>query len=170
MEVYVYDMLMKSKYEDQHIAHLDKFFNTLNAYGMKLNLSKCTFRVKVDKFIGYKVTERGLQYNQELDLPHPKIINEVQQLVDKVIALSRFISRSAEKNLPFFKVLSLSDKFEWNDECTEASESLKAYLVAPSLLAKSITGEPVSTKVINSVLVQIKMPMSTLLFTTRAKH
>ena len=57
MEVYVDDMLVKSKTEEEHITNLSKCFDTLRKYGMKLNPSKCAFGVKGGKFLGYMVTE-----------------------------------------------------------------------------------------------------------------
>ena len=56
MEVYVDDMLVKSKEE---LAHLDDFqetFVTLRQYQMKLNPSKCVFGVASGKFLGFKVS------------------------------------------------------------------------------------------------------------------
>ena len=58
------------------------------------------------------------------------------------MALSRFISKSAEKNLPFFKILRKGDKFEWTKECEEALDNLKSYLLSPPLLSKPVEGEP----------------------------
>ncbi|KAK4388258.1 hypothetical protein Sango_2432400 [Sesamum angolense] len=46
MEVYVYDMLVKSLYKDQHLEDLKECFVQLKRYGMKLNLKKCVFNVE----------------------------------------------------------------------------------------------------------------------------
>ena len=43
MEVYMDDMLVKSKTEEEHIEHLNNCFSILRKYGMKLNPEKCTF-------------------------------------------------------------------------------------------------------------------------------
>ena len=45
MEVYVDDMLVKSKEEDTHLDDLKETFATLRQYQMRLNPSKCTFGV-----------------------------------------------------------------------------------------------------------------------------
>ncbi|KAL0405082.1 UNVERIFIED_CONTAM: Retrovirus-related Pol polyprotein from transposon gypsy [Sesamum latifolium] len=65
MEVYVDDMLVKSKRGREHILHLDKAFEIMRAYGMKLNPMKCTFGVRGGKFIGYMVSEKGIKANPE---------------------------------------------------------------------------------------------------------
>ena len=96
---------------------------------MKLNPAKCAFGVKGGKFLGYMVTERGIEANPEkiravTELEHPTTLNEVQKLVGKIISLNRFISRSADKSLPFFRALRKAERFEWTEECRKAFEDL----------------------------------------------
>ena len=56
MEVYVDDMLVKSKEESTHLDNLQVTFTTLKRYQMKLNPSKCTFGVALGKFLGFMVS------------------------------------------------------------------------------------------------------------------
>ena len=63
MEVYIDDMLVKSKQRLNHAAHLQQTFNLLREYGMKLNPLKCAFRVSVGRFLGFMVTQRGIEVN-----------------------------------------------------------------------------------------------------------
>ena len=65
MEVYVDDMLVKSKKSADHIANLGKTFEILRHYKMKLNLAKCTFGVSSGKFLGFMVNNRGIEANLE---------------------------------------------------------------------------------------------------------
>ena len=62
MEVYVDDMLVKSKKE---LAHLKEMFATLRQYQMKLNHSKCAFGISSKKFLGFMVSQRGIEVNPE---------------------------------------------------------------------------------------------------------
>ncbi|KAL0431953.1 UNVERIFIED_CONTAM: hypothetical protein Sradi_0821300 [Sesamum radiatum] len=64
MEVYVDDMLVKSK-EGDHLKELKRAFEIMRAYEMKLNPCKCTFRVRGGKFLGYMVSEKGIEANPE---------------------------------------------------------------------------------------------------------
>ena len=110
MEVYVDDMLVKSKEEVDHIKDLREAFETLRRHRMKLNPAKCAFGVASGKFLGFMVTQRGIEANPEkikaiLDMKHTSSKKEVQRLTGRIAALSRFISKSAERCLPFFKVL-----------------------------------------------------------------
>ena len=56
MEVYVDDMLVKSKEESTYLDNLQVMFTTLKRYQMKLNPSKCTFGVVLGKFLGFMVS------------------------------------------------------------------------------------------------------------------
>ena len=60
MEVYIDDMLLKSVKVELHIAHLEKVFQVLKSYNMRLNPAKCAFRVSVGKFLGFIVNSRGI--------------------------------------------------------------------------------------------------------------
>ena len=65
MEVYVDDMLVKSKEELAHLDDLRETFATLKQYQMKLNPSKCVFGVASSKFLGFMVSQRGIEANSE---------------------------------------------------------------------------------------------------------
>jgi hypothetical protein len=144
VEVYVDDMLVKSKEEDGHLDDLRKTFETLCKYQMKLNPSKCAFGVYSGKFLGFMVSQRGIEANPDkikaiLEMQPPKTTKEVQRLMGRVAALNRFMSRSTDKCLPFFKTLKKA--FMWTDECQQAFEELKMYLTEPPLLSPSKQGE-----------------------------
>ena len=65
VQVYVDDMLMKSLREYNHLSDLQETFDTLRAYNMKLNLNKCVFEVTAGKFLGFMVSQRGIEVNPE---------------------------------------------------------------------------------------------------------
>ncbi|KAL0361477.1 UNVERIFIED_CONTAM: hypothetical protein Sradi_3832200 [Sesamum radiatum] len=116
MEVYVDDMLVKSKKAQDHVEDL-KIVTVLKRYRLKLNLGKCAFGVNGGRFLEFMVTQRGIEANPDkikviLDMGPPNNINEVQRLTGRIAALSRFISKSAEKGLPFFKILRKVKNFE----------------------------------------------------------
>ncbi|XP_011100179.1 uncharacterized protein LOC105178414 [Sesamum indicum] len=136
MEVYVDDMLVKSHKPDEHLEHLKTSFAIMREHGMKLNPNKCMFGVAGGKFLGYMVSERGIEANPEkieaiLNLKSPTSIKEVQKLTGRIASLNRFISRFADRNLHFFKILRKVKGFEWTDECEQAFQELKNYLRSP---------------------------------------
>ncbi|KAL2236614.1 UNVERIFIED_CONTAM: Retrovirus-related Pol polyprotein from transposon [Sesamum indicum] len=165
MEVYVDDMLVKSQQPDEHLEHLKVAFAIMREHGMKLNPSKCTFGVGGGKFLGYMVSERGIEANPEkieaiLNLKSPTSIKEVQKLTGRIASLNRFISRSADRNLHFFKILRKVKGFNWTEECEQAFQELKIYLRSPPLLANPREGDvlylyvAVSDDAVSSVLIK----------------
>ena len=56
VQVYVDDMLLKSRREDDHLDGLKETFDTLRSYNMNLNPSKCTFGVIIGKFLWFMVS------------------------------------------------------------------------------------------------------------------
>ena len=110
MEVYVDDMLVKSKEEFAHLDDLKETFATLRKYKMKLNPSKCAFGVASGKFLGFMVSQRGIEANLEkvqaiLNMALSKTVKEVQKLTRRIAALNMFVSKAMDKCLPFFKTL-----------------------------------------------------------------
>ena len=111
---------------------------------MKLNPRWCVFGVTAGKFLGFMVSQRGIEVNPEkeraiMELGLPRTVKEVQSLNGKIAALNRFISKATDKCLPFFRTLRKS--FEWMDECQKAFEDLKKYLSSPPLLSPFKPGE-----------------------------
>ncbi|GFZ05203.1 hypothetical protein Acr_17g0007750 [Actinidia rufa] len=136
MEVYIDDMLVKSIRSSDHIAHLEEAFSILRRHRMMLNPSKCIFGVSSGKFLGFLVTKRGIEVNPDqiqalIAMSSPRNIREVQQLTGRVAALNRFVSKSADKCLPFFRILRKSQAFQWNEESENAFQQLKEYLGSP---------------------------------------
>ncbi|KAL0406016.1 UNVERIFIED_CONTAM: hypothetical protein Slati_3915500 [Sesamum latifolium] len=90
----------------------------------------------------------------------PACVNEVQRLTGRIAALSRFISKSAEKSLSFFKTLRKAKTFEWDASCQRAIEELKNYLAGLPLLVKPSLGDTLylylsaTPQVVTSVLIR----------------
>ena len=145
VEVYIDDMLVKMKNKANHLEDLEETFETLRQYRMKLNPSKCVFGVSSGKFLGFMVSQRGIEVNPDkikavLEMKPPRTTKEVQSLTGRVAALNQFISRATDKCLPFFKTLRKA--FTWTDECQKSFEELKLYLTSPPLLSLSNKAKP----------------------------
>ena len=130
MEVYIDDMLIKSKERPDHVNHLQQVFDLLRTYGMKLNLTKCAFRVSTGRFLGFMMTQRGIEANPSqlqpiLESPARSSIKEVQQLTGRLDALGRFISRFTDRLKPFFATLRRANRARWNEECDWAFTQIK---------------------------------------------
>ena len=65
VEVYIDDMVVKSKQEARHIEDLRGVFEVLQEHRLCLNAEKCAFRVGASKFLGYLITSRGIEVNPD---------------------------------------------------------------------------------------------------------
>jgi hypothetical protein len=113
--------------------------------------------------LGFLVSYRGIEANPKKikaieAMRPPTHIKDVQKLTGSLAALSRFISRLAERVLPFFKLLRKSDPFSWTEEVEQAFQELKQHLVSLPVLVAPEPGEPLylyitATEVVSMVLV-----------------
>ena len=97
MEAYIDDMLVKSKERSDHAKHLQEAFELLRRYDMKLNPLKCAFGVSAGKFLGFMVTQRGIETNPIqlktiMDSQNPTSRKGVQQLTGRLAALGRSLT------------------------------------------------------------------------------
>ncbi|GJT56486.1 reverse transcriptase domain-containing protein [Tanacetum coccineum] len=120
VEVYVDDMVVKSRTEREMLADISETFDNLRRINMKLNPKKYSFGVIEGKFLGYMVTSEGIRANPAktkdiAEMQSPKTWGEMQSLAGKLAALNHFLSRSAEKSLPFFETLKDINKENKHD-------------------------------------------------------
>ena len=140
IEVYVDDMVVKSKVVSEHVGDLTNIFGILRKHKLRLNASKCSFGVGLGKFLDYMVTHKGIEVNLDQikainSLQPPWNPKEVQKLTGMTTALNRFISRSTDKCIPFFLLLHKWKGFEWIEECAMAYQQLKEYLSRPPIMS-----------------------------------
>ncbi|XP_020412920.1 uncharacterized protein LOC109947377 [Prunus persica] len=141
-------------------------FGVLKDYRMRLNPTKCAFGVSSGKFLGFMISERGIEANPEkikaiIDMERPKTAKDIQSLTGRVAALTRFISKATDKCVPFFKALKGGKRdINWTAECDKAFQDLKDYMGRAPLLSKPLPGEilylylSVSGTAVSSVLVR----------------
>jgi hypothetical protein len=136
---YVDDIIVKSTKQENHIADLQETFANFRQAGLKLNPEKCVFGVKKGKFFGclekcvFGVT-KGIEANPSkieaiLRMEPPNSKKRAQRLAGRLSSLNRFISRSTERNLPFFEILKSAEVFQWGPAQQKAFEELKQYLI-----------------------------------------
>ncbi|GAA0175283.1 hypothetical protein LIER_41887 [Lithospermum erythrorhizon] len=105
-EIYVDDMLVKSKRSCERLANLEETLQRLERSQLRINPDKCFFGVTLGKFLGFMISERGIEPNPDkveaiMQMKAPKSYKEVQGLVGYLVALNKFISRSRDQNLTF---------------------------------------------------------------------
>ncbi|CAL9017943.1 unnamed protein product [Prunus brigantina] len=127
VEVYVDDMLVKSRMAEGHLENLALMFGILKSYRMRLNPTKYAFGVSSGKFLGFMISQRGIEANPEkikaiIDMETPKTQKDIQSLTGRVAALTRFISKATDRCVQFFKALKGGKhQITWTLECDQAA-------------------------------------------------
>ena len=111
IEIYIDNMVVKSKAKSEHVNNLGNIFAILRKHKLRLNTFKCSFGVGSGKFLGYMVTHYGIEVNPDQikainNMQPPRNPKEVQKLTGMIATLNRFISLSADRCRPFFKLLN----------------------------------------------------------------
>ena len=127
VEVYVDDMISKSHTEEEHIIHLQKLFERLRKFRLRLNSNKCTFGIRSGKLLGFIVSQRGIKVDPDKvkviqEMPAPKIEKEVCGFLGRLNYISRFISYLTATCEPIFKLLRKNQTVVWNDDCQNPSK------------------------------------------------
>lgn len=147
MEAYRDDIVVKTKDRATLVQDLEETFANLRKINLKLNPEKCVFGVPSGKLLGFFVSQRGIEANPNKikaieQIEAPKRVKDVRRLAGCVAALSRFISKSAERALPFFKVLKKTGPMKWTPEAEAALQDLKRYLSSTPILVTSKPQKP----------------------------
>ncbi|GJS77514.1 reverse transcriptase domain-containing protein [Tanacetum coccineum] len=154
LEVYVDDLVIKSRMEDEIIRDMEETFRTLREINMKLNPKKYTFGVEEGMFL------------------------DVQKLNGKLARLNRFLGKSAEKSLPFFKTLKKCTKksdFYWTTKAEKAFKQMKKIiadlpmLIAPREKEELIIYLVASREAVNAILITEGRKADVNLFQTKKK-
>jgi hypothetical protein len=103
------------------------------------------FRGEKGKLLECLVSTKGIEANPSkikaiLWMEPPKSRKGAQRLTRRLASLNRFISRSAERNLPFFEILKSAKVFQWAPDQQKAFEDLKQYLIQLTTLTPPSSG------------------------------
>ena len=114
MEAYVDDMLVKSQAVLDHIADLQKTFNTLRRFQMRLNPAKCAFGVIIGEFLGFMISQRDIEVNFKkirviLEMTPSSTVGEMQRITDRITSLNRCFQIDREVSLIFSDLKQLKE-------------------------------------------------------------
>ncbi|RVW25856.1 Retrovirus-related Pol polyprotein from transposon 412 [Vitis vinifera] len=130
-----------------HLKALERFFERIRKFRLRLNPKKCTFGVTSGKLLGHMVSERGIEVDPDkikatLDMPASKTEKEIRGFLDRLQYISRFIARLTDVCEPIFHLLRKNQSTVWNDDCQLAFEKIKGYLLSPPVLVPPTPGRP----------------------------
>ena len=120
VEVYVNDMIVKSRDRANHLTALERFFERIKQFRSRLNPKTCTFGVTSGKLLGYMVNKRGIEVDLDkirdiLNMLAPMIKREIMGFLGRLQYISRFITRLTDICEPIFRLLRNSQPIVWDD-------------------------------------------------------
>ncbi|CAL1401615.1 unnamed protein product [Linum trigynum] len=149
VELYIDDIIVKSKVTSHHLSHLCRAFLCMRAHKLKLNPLKCAFDVSACNFLGFLASQRGIEVDQNktkamIEVMPPCNKKELQRFLSQVNYIRRFISNCADRTQVFSLLLKLKkeDEFLWREEHQKSFEDIKRYLVNPLVLNSPIRNRP----------------------------
>ena len=88
VKVYVDDMIVKSRDRTDHMATLERFFERIEQFRLRLNPKKCTFGVTSRKLLGYMVSKKGIKADPDkirvvLEMPASRIEREIRDFLGR---------------------------------------------------------------------------------------
>jgi hypothetical protein len=175
VEAYIDDIVVCSQKEEGLLVDLQETFENLRHSEMALNPEKCTFSVRSGKLLGYLVSQRRIEVNLEKiwaikEMKPLATTREAQRLTGCFVAVRRFISRSAEWSVTFFKALRESNPFKWTEEQQQAFQLLREYLQNPETLVSPAPQAPLLLYIATSTsIVSATKNSSTSTFLTHGR-
>ncbi|XP_071912264.1 uncharacterized protein [Coffea arabica] len=147
MEVYVDDIIIKSKRAEDHLIDLERLFERLRRYDLKLNPAKCAFGAPAGKLLGFIVSKKGIEIDPAKikairEMPVPRTQKDVKSFLGKINFIGRFIAQLTHTCEPLFKLLKKNVPLRWSGECQQTFDKIKNYLLHPPVLVPPKPGRP----------------------------
>nr|KYP35063.1 Transposon Ty3-I Gag-Pol polyprotein [Cajanus cajan] len=113
LEVYVDDMVIKTKSPAEHVQDIAEIFQQVRRHNMRLNPEKCVFGVQGGKFLGFMITCRGIEANPDkfhalINMRSPQNHKEVQRLAGRLASLSCRVLQDTKKRYQTIEKLALA--------------------------------------------------------------
>ncbi|MBW0577595.1 hypothetical protein O181_117310 [Austropuccinia psidii MF-1] len=126
--VYLDDIMVFSKYKEEHVTHVSTFLSRLRANNLFSKALKCLFHVSSVEYLGYVVSSEGLKINQEkvqqmLNWPPPRNLKALQSFFSFANFYRRFIKNYSKKISSLTSFLKKDSCFPLNEEAVKTNAS-----------------------------------------------
>ena len=137
--IYLDDITVFSKTDNEHLDHLRQVFIKCKKFGISLNPKKTLFGLEEGKFLGHIISKEGIRIDPArieaiMNISHPRNIKELQAFLGKINFLRRFISNLAEIIRELNNMLKKDLVLKWNLEAKKSFESIKQALTKTPVL------------------------------------
>lgn len=144
--VYLDDILVASKSEEEHVTHLTQLFERLDSFGISIKPSKCIFGVTSLDFLGHNVSVKGiLPSNDRIKIidsyPVPETLKQLERFLGMINFYHRFVPQFSQTLQPLYSLANATrlakEKrlFAWSAECQKSFSIAKTSLINAALLA-----------------------------------
>ena len=137
---YIDDLIIFSRWFDEHLLHLEQVFKRLREADVKLKPSKCHFVKAQVEHLGHIVSADGVRPNPAKitavkDFPVPKSVKDLRAFLGLCNYYRRFVKGCAQIASPLNKLTGKHATFSWSSECQTAFETLKQALISAPILS-----------------------------------
>ena len=133
MEVYMDDITVYGENFEECLVNLETILHRCIEKNLVLNWEKCHFMVSQGILLGHIISEKGIEVDKaKVDLisklPPPTNVKTVRQFLGHASFYRRFIQGFSKIAKPLYELLEKDTTFEWDSECQQRFQELKAYL------------------------------------------
>lgn len=120
--VFIYDILVYSRNEEEHKIHLDLVLQTLRKHKLYAKFSKCEFWLYQVQFLGHAISKEGISVDPAkveavANWPVPKNVSEIRSFLGLAGYYRRFVSNFAKIASPLTKLTRKATKYQWTPQC-----------------------------------------------------
>jgi len=137
--VYLDDLLIFSKSEEEHERHLEMVLQRLKENKLYVKMAKCDLFVGEAEFLGYLVSSHGVAVQQKkieriLNWPTPTNQTELRGFLGLASFYRKFVHRFSEIAAPLHKLTGKNTPWKWSEEAQTAFDDLKTALTTTPVL------------------------------------
>ena len=137
--VYIDDILVSGKTEEEHISNLRKLLHRLNGKGLKCKKEKCIFAQESIEYLGLKLSSKGIEKGSKVDavinMPAPKDVNSLRSFLGQVQFYNKFLPGLSTLLEPLYYLTKKNVSWRWNQEQEESFRKVKQLLTSETVLA-----------------------------------
>jgi hypothetical protein len=145
--VFIDDILVYSKNEDEHTEHLHIVLQRLRDHRLYAKLSKCEFWLREIKLLGHTISQDGISIDPEkvqevMDWKPPTTVRQIQSFLGLAGYYQRFIPDYSRIAKPMTELLKKGVKYDWSQKCEDAFHTLRQHLTTAPVLAQPDNTKP----------------------------
>ena len=146
--VYLDDILVSGKTQQEHLANLHEVLTRLESAGLRLKREKCTFCQSEVTYLGHIISADGLKPSPNKvkavsNLPSPSKVSELKTFLGLVNYYAKFLPDLATRLAPLYKLLKHDESWIWSTEQETAFQDVKKKLLSPQILAHFDDTKPI---------------------------